>query len=59
MERQNAYNAQLKEVTEKEQRLARFLDLPPDLSAAKKVFEQKQHSLIDARTQLEDGLAFL
>ena len=59
MHRQNAYNYQLTSVTEKEQRLASFLDLPPDLTAAKKVYELKLQSLLDARKQLEDGLAFL
>ena len=59
MHRQTAYNAQLTKVTEKEQKLASFLDLPPDLTAAKRVYNQKMKSLLDTRRQLEDGLAFL
>lgn len=59
MNRQKAYDEQLAKVTVKEQTLASFLDLPPDLSAARKVFELKMQSLLDARKQLEDGLSFL
>lgn len=59
MERQRAYDEQLATVTKKEEKLATFLDLPPDPTAAKKVFEAKMQSLLSARKQLEDGLSFL
>lgn len=59
MERQARYDEQSKLVKEKEARLAQFLDLPPDMMAAKRVYEQKLHALLAARKQLEDGLAGL
>ncbi|DBA75170.1 hypothetical protein WJX77_006789 [Trebouxia sp. C0004] len=59
MQRQMQYEQQAKEVVAKEARLARYLDLPPDMTAAKSVYEQKLQSLMSARKQLEDGLARL
>lgn len=59
MERQARYDEQSKLVAGKESRLAQFLDLPPDMTAAKQVYEQKLEALLAARKQLEDGLAGL
>ena len=59
MERQARYDEQCKLVKEKEARLAQFLDLPPDMVAAKRVYEQKLQALHTARKQLDDGLAGL
>jgi len=59
MQRQMQYDQQAKEVAAKEARLAQFLDLPPDMTAARSVYEQKLQALMSARKQLEDGLAGL
>lgn len=59
MQRQAQYDKQTKLVTEKESRLAQFLDLPPDMTAAKAVYNHKLHALLAARRQLEEGLAGL
>lgn len=53
------YDEQAKQVAAKEARLAQFLDLPPDMAAAKSVYEQKLQALLTARKQLEEGLAGL
>ncbi|KAL3143376.1 hypothetical protein ABBQ38_002204 [Trebouxia sp. C0009 RCD-2024] len=59
MQRQAHYDEQSKLVSEKESRLAHFLDLPPDMTAARRVYEQKLQALLAARRQLEEGLAGL
>ena len=59
MERQSKYDEQAKQVAAKELRLAQFLDLPPEITAAKCVYEHKLQALLQARKQLEDGLAGL
>ena len=59
MERQAQFDEQFKLVAEKEARLAQFADLPPDMTAAKYVYEQKLLALLAARKQLEEGLAGL
>lgn len=59
MHRQAQYDKQYKLVSEKESRLAQFLDLPPDMAAARNVYGQKLQALLAARRQLEEGLAGL
>ena len=59
MQRQAQYDKQTKLVSEKESRLAQFSDLPPDMTAAKAVYDQKLQALLAARRQLEEGLAGL
>ena len=59
MQRQAQYDKQSKQVAEKESRLTQFLDLPPDMRAAKSVYDQKLQALLAARRQLEEGLAGL
>lgn len=59
MQRQAQYDEHAKLVSEKESRLAQFSDLPPDMTAAKAVYNQKLQALLAARKQLEEGLAGL
>ena len=59
MERQAKYDKQFKEVVAKEAKVAQFQDLPPDMTAARSVYEHKLEALLSARKQLEDGLARL
>ncbi len=59
MERQAKYDEQATRVAAKEAKLAQFLDLPPDMTAARSVYKQKLQALLSSRKQLEDGLAGL
>ena len=59
MQRQQEHNELKAEVARKEALLAQYRDLPPNLAAAKQIYQIKLQRLQKAREDLEDQLSLL